>query len=68
MRFLPIFLSSVHRIDFKLHIMIVLNDLDKVLNVSQHMSVVIGHARLINYAKMGFSKGFCHFLDFGDSD
>ena len=61
-------MSSVHRIDFKLHIMIVLNDLDKVLNVSQHMAVVIGHARLINYAKNRFSRGFCHFLDFGDSD
>ena len=48
--------------------MIVLNDLDKVLNVSQHMAVVIGHARLINYAKNGFSRGFCHFLNFGDSD
>ena len=29
-----------------------------VLNVSQHVAVVIGHARLIDYAKNGVFQGF----------
>ena len=46
-----------------------------VLNVSQHVAVVIGHAWLINYAqcakivqKRAKNEVFGRFVDFGDSD
>ena len=46
-----------------------------VLNVSQHVAVVIGHAILINYAKCAKivqkrakNEVFGHFLGLGDSD
>ena len=68
MRFLDIFLRLGTQIDSISHMMV-------VLNVSQHVAVVIGHARLINYAqcakivqKRAKNEVFGHFLDFGDSD
>ena len=44
MRFLAILSSLGSQIDLVLHILV-------VLNVSQHVAVVIGHARLINQAQ-----------------
>ena len=64
MRFLAIFLSLVHRIDFKLHIMIVLNDLDNWA----HISTMLDHSKItempcwmIQRAK---NEVFGHFLEF----
>ena len=54
MRFLAIFLTLVTQIDSISHMMV-------VLNVSQHVAVAIGHARLINYAKNGVFQGFPPF-------
>ena len=68
MRFLAIFLSWVHRIDFKLHIMNILNDLDKWAVISP----ILDHSKI---TKMPFSmiqtaknEVFGHFLELGVSD
>ena len=53
-RILAIFSSLGPRIDSISHMMV-------VLNVSHHVAVVIGHARLIDYAKNGVFQGFPPF-------
>ena len=49
-----IFSTLVTQIDSISHMMV-------VLNVSHHVAVVIGHARLIDYAKNGVFQGFPPF-------
>ena len=49
-----IFSSLVTQIDL-------ISDMMVVLNVSQLVAVVLGHARLINYAKNGVFQGFLPF-------
>ncbi len=49
-----IFSTLVTQIDSISHMMV-------VLNVSQLVAVVLGHARLINYAKNGVFQGFLPF-------
>ena len=68
MRFLAIFSILVARIASISHMIV-------VLNVSQHVAVVLGHAYLIKYAhcaqivqKRAKNEVFGHFLDFGRSD
>ena len=66
--FLAIFLSYVHRIDLKLHILIILNDLDKWAFISpmlDHPEVTKMPFWMIQRAKKVF---FGHFLEFGASD
>ena len=67
-KFLAIFLTLVTGIDSISHMKV-------VLNVSQYVVVVIGHAWLISYAqcakivqKRAKNEVFGHFLDLGDSD
>ena len=65
MRFLVIFLSLVHRIDFKLHILIILNDHDTWTVISpmmDHSKIVKMPFWTIQNAKNGF---FDHFLVLG---
>ena len=64
MRFLAIFLSFVHRIDLKLHIFILLNDVDSWAVIS----LVLDHSKI---TKMPFwmiqranHEVFGHFLEF----
>ena len=64
MRLLAIFLSLMHRIDFKLHILIILNDLDRWAVISP----MLDHAKI---TKMPFwmiqnakNEVFGHFFDF----
>ena len=68
MRFLAIFLSFVHRIDLKLHIFILLNDVDSWAVIS----LVLDHSKI---TKMPFwmiqrakNEVFGHFLELGASD
>ena len=68
MRFLVIFLSSVHRIDLILHILIELNDMHN----SAIISAMLDHSKIpkmpfwvIQIAKIEF---FGHFPEFGASD
>ena len=68
MRFLAIFLSWVHRIDFKLHIMITLNDLDKWAVISpmlDHSKITKMPNSMIQTAK---NEVFGHFLELGALD
>ena len=63
--FLAIFLSYVHRIDFKLHILITLNDLD----MWAVMSPKLDHSKitkcLFGWSKMPKKGFFDHFLELG---
>ena len=68
MRFLAIFLSFVHRIDLKLHIFILLNDVDSWAVIS----LVLDHSKIwkmpfwmIQIAK---NEVFDHFLELGALD
>ena len=68
MRFLAIFLSFVHRIDLKLHILILLNDLDSWAVISpmlDHSKITKMSFWMIQRAK---NEVYSHFLEFGASD
>ena len=68
MRFLAIFLSLVHRINFKLHILIILNDLDKLAFISP----ILDHSKVtkISFWMIQGAKKvvFGHFLELRASD
>ena len=66
--FLAIFLSYVHWIDFKLHILIIINDLDTWAVISpmlDHSKITKMPFWMIQRAK---NEVFGHFLEFGASD
>ena len=65
MRFLAIFLSFVHRIDLKLHIFILLNDVDSWAVIS----LVLDHSKITKIPFWVIQRAkndvFDHYLEFG---
>ena len=68
MSFLAIFLSLAYRIDFKLHILILQNDLDKWAVILPMLGSLKNHKNAFWMIQRAENEVFGHLLEFGASD